>query len=446
MTLVKQHGLKLKKPELDHWVMGSGKATARFGAGDLKPDGDWSKHDPLRELQRRNGLETYNCTNFGTGNALLALASFLGYKDFVKNISERYTGVMTGTTKSGNDPHHVIERIRSFCGLIPEDRLPWTTESTFQTYYAPNPMDETLVAEGQKILKQFVIGQEWVFPYGTRLTPEKKQDKIKEALRRAPVCVSVRAWNKEGNVYTKAVGAQDTHWVWLMKYDKNGYPIIRDQYIPFEKRLAKNYDFNASKMYFLSRNESGISPVQMDYFAWLMRLTMKAYRVLFPLPVEIKPIPDPKPLPTPKPKPVPMTNREKLYEKSKSLLKTKQVSAGVPISLGCASALNNVFKAQFGTFIGGGAATAGMFNVLKTDPRFEEIAEKDVLPGDIVMNATGTSTRGYKNGHVGIHGFTETMSNNSANGLWSAHYTNEAWKAFFEVKKGFKTRYFRVRG
>lgn len=169
--------------------------------------------------------------------------------------------------------------------------------------------------------------------------------------------------------------------------------------------------------------------------AWLLELIKK----LFAPP----PVPEPEPEPE---KPMEKTNREKLYEVSKSLLGTRQVSSSVPIQFGCASALNNVFKKCFGKTIGGGASTAEMFKVLRSDSRFEEISESEVLPGDIVMNATGTSTKGYPNGHVGIRGFTETMSNNSVNGIWSAHYTNAAWKSFFEVNHGFKTRYFRVRG
>jgi len=456
--MIQHYGLQVKPAQPDHWKMGEGKASRRFGAGDLKPDGDWSDFDPKKELQRRNGFETMNCSNFGTSNALLALAKFLKFDDFVKNSSERYTGVMTGTTPSGNDPHDVIEIIRTVSGLIEEDNLPWKDEDTWSEYYAPKPMDQERMNLGESLLRKFVIGQEWVITPGSGLTPTQKRERLQAALRRGTVAVSVRAWEKTGNVYTKQPGAQDTHWVWLPRYDKDGYPRIRDQYDPFDKKLAQDYDFGFAKVYFLKRNESGLAPSQQDYLSRLIKWATDAIKKLTdallktntPVPVIEAPPVAPPSMPTPvipnPPAPMP-SNREKLYAKAKSLLGTSQVDKSVPISFGCASALNNVYTACFGRPIGGGASTAEMFKVLKSSPeRFTEIAEKDVLPGDIVMNASGTSTKGNANGHVGIRGFTETMSNNSENGKWSAHYTNAAWKAFFEVQRGFKTRYFRVRG
>lgn len=456
----------LQTPELapDHWVRGSGKATARFGAStDLNPSGDWSKYDPRKELQYRNGFESMNCTNYGTGFALLALAKFLGFRDFVQDSSERYTGVMTGTSPTGNDPHKVIEVIRTSCGLIEDANLPWKDEDTWDEYYSPNPMDAERRRLGESLLRKFEIGHEWVIPPGSTMTPVQKKAKLQEALRLGTVAVSVRAWKKDGSVYVKDVGEQDTHWVWLMRYDNNGYPIIRDQYDPYDKKLAKEYDFGFSKVYFLKRNESGISPEQSDYLsrviAWatdaIKRLTDALFATNKPVPVipppPVSPDPEvvpsvPAPAPAPAPKPV-KTNREKLYDTSKSLLGTRQVSPSVPQELGCASSLNSVFRKCFGKEIGGGASTAQMFAVLKADTvRFMEVSEKDALPGDIMMNATGTSTKGAEHGHVGIRGVNDAMSNDSDTGLWSAQWTNAGWKAYFEVQLGFKTRYFRVRG
>lgn len=143
-----------------------------------------------------------------------------------------------------------------------------------------------------------------------------------------------------------------------------------------------------------------------------------------------------------KPQEVVKTNREKLYDVAKGCLGTSMVSPDIQKELGCASSVNNVFKKAFGAEAGGDASTAAMLAALVKDKRFQEV--KDPLPGDIVLNATGTSTKGVAHGHVGIRGNTDTMSNNSANGIWSAHYTNQGWEDFFAKKEGFPTRYFRV--
>lgn len=153
----------------------------------------------------------------------------------------------------------------------------------------------------------------------------------------------------------------------------------------------------------------------------------------------------PKPVPQSDPHPIPQptkTNREILYDVAKGCIGISMVSKDVPIDLGCASSLNNVFKKAFGTEAGGGASTANMLTALLKDKRFQEF--KTPLPGDIVLNATGTSTKGVAHGHVGIRGNTDTMSNNSDSGIWDARYTNAGWEAFFAVKEGFKSRYFRV--
>lgn len=138
-----------------------------------------------------------------------------------------------------------------------------------------------------------------------------------------------------------------------------------------------------------------------------------------------------------------LTNSERLYKGAKSYLGKNMTSPGIPGELGCASSLNNVFKLVFGVYIGGGASTAEMFKVLKTDPRFEEVTVP--RPGDILMNATGTSTKGAKNGHTGVYGETHVMSNNSITEKWDAHYTHQGWIDRFETQKGFKTRIFRVK-
>jgi len=252
----------------EDWVAGHGKATQRFG-GDINPLGDWTEYNPNREHQQKNGLETMNCSNFATHNALIALANYLNLP-FPKDASERYSGVMTGTTRDGNSPHNVIEKIRSLAGVLPEDKLPWTEQRSWDEYYAPNPMDEALVKEAQSVLKNVVIGHEWIFN-GPKAD---KHDILKKYLKRGTVCVSVDAWNKKGKYYVKPEGGPDNHWVWLVRYDGD-VPIIRDQYPQFEKRLAPDYDFVCAKVYFMKKNENGIAPNILSYFVWQLTNALK---------------------------------------------------------------------------------------------------------------------------------------------------------------------------
>lgn len=271
---VTNYGLRARPPKKQHYVMGSGKMTARLGAeaGEINPTGKWSKYAPTRkELQKRNGFETSNCTNFGTAKALIALAKFKGY-EFPDDISERHTGVETGTTYTGNDPFHVIDVIAKKCGVVHDSLLPWTTEDSYETYYAPRPMTHDLRVAGQSVLRKTNIHYEWVFNNNSKISPQEKRELLKQALKRGTVCVSVRAWEKKGDVYTKKVGAVDGHWVWLPELD-----VADDQYEPYVKRLEENYDFNMAIVYFMAPNPTGALPQDKPL---LLRLLTKLLDLL----------------------------------------------------------------------------------------------------------------------------------------------------------------------
>lgn len=244
--------LQLNPPEEGYWYLGSGKATERFG-GDINPTGDWTPWKMPDEDQRKYGLETQNCTNYATLKAWLTLGKFHGFTDFLQDASERYTGVHTGTNSGGNDPHRVAEIIRTFCGMVPEASMPWWNEIKTWTEYYDKKHAQGLLPYGKKLLENFELGQESVFPWGANLTPKEKHLLLEKALKRGPVCVSVDgSYRKRGNLYTKPDGGPDTHWVQLLRQEgKRG--VIHDQYAPFEKKLDTYYDHMYAKVYFLKR-------------------------------------------------------------------------------------------------------------------------------------------------------------------------------------------------
>lgn len=139
------------------------------------------------------------------------------------------------------------------------------------------------------------------------------------------------------------------------------------------------------------------------------------------------------------------SNREKLYATAKSFIGRDASPRDLaPDSLGCAESLNCVFETAFGKpILKNVVGTAALLVQLKKDPRFVEVKKPEA--GDIVMNASGTSTKGARTGHCGVWGYEAVMSNNSATGKWSTHYTLASWKTYFETKLGFPTRYFRVK-
>lgn len=139
-----------------------------------------------------------------------------------------------------------------------------------------------------------------------------------------------------------------------------------------------------------------------------------------------------------------------LYKESKKRIGTPLVKFGINPVYGCASSLNSLNKLAFPHEgeIGGGASTYELLQALIKSVHYFELSSKfgEPLPGDIIISATGTSTLEdpeVKNGHCGVVGKVQIMSNNSMTGLWDTQFVPETWRTRYEVLAGIPTRYFR---
>lgn len=245
--------LILKEPPPEAWRLGSGKATARFGGGDINPSGDWTPYKVGDEHQAiKFEFDTQGCAVFGTLKAWAMLARFHGFDDFPLDMSERYSGAHAGTDANGTDPYDVAEITRARAGAVPQATMPWTPDIKTLAEYYDRRMANGNLPLGKKLLDRFELGYEWLFPWGNTLTPEEKHALIREGLKRGPVCVSVKAWRRKGTRYTKKRGEKDTHWTTALRYE-GPHLRIHDTYEPFEKELDELYDCNVAMVFFLKR-------------------------------------------------------------------------------------------------------------------------------------------------------------------------------------------------
>ena len=113
--------------------------------------------------------------------------------------------------------------------------------------------------------------------------------------------------------------------------------------------------------------------------------------------------------------------------------------------LGCAWAVNEVFRRAIGRPIGGNLSTVAMTQVLRN--RHTPLTEADLVPGTVVMSPT----QGNNVGHVGILGELATQrsetivySNKSSRGVFSDDFTLGRWKAFYNARKGLPVLFFSV--
>lgn len=221
------------------------------------------------------------------------------------NFSDRALAIGSKTDpKNGNDPHRVAE-FAANSGLAPEETLPFDESiKTVTQFYQPDPLSPNILDEGRKWKQGYTLNHEWVFRKTDSL--ETKYAYLREALTKGPVCVSVRAWakDKDGNYYKNQ--HNDNHWCQLLRFDGD-YPIIGDSYAPFEKKLAKDYDFGFAKVYYLNTKTVDVRSIYqkiIDLLLQVIGIQKKLVEREEPAPPIVPPAPTPTP-PVPKP-PVPV--------------------------------------------------------------------------------------------------------------------------------------------
>ena len=257
--------------EKEQYVLGDG----WFGGAVLMPGGHgWGRFLPGEETQAKNGIDTYNCSNYGTLNALETIGRKKYGNVFQSNLSERYTGVLTGTIPGvGNDPQKVIENIRTFCGVVPEVFLPFdNTINTVQKYYSPNPMPYWLFATGKHWLKKYKVSHSWVFLNNDTLA--EKQRKMKDALQYSPLGCAGYAWDQHADGLYYGHPTIFNHWYMVFDFEDGKYWLAYDSYDKTIKKLAWNYNFGYSKMYGLD-----LQPANTPYTPTADYISYIAYRL-----------------------------------------------------------------------------------------------------------------------------------------------------------------------
>lgn len=229
-----------KKDERD-FIRGDLKLGGLVPDDVLQPNSDWTQYIPDRELQKKQ-TETWNCTSFGTLNAI----EMLHKRKFgvEVNWSDRALGILAGTRPPGNDPKTVAETLRKQGTLI-ESALPFTDDLTSpEKYYSPSPLPDMVIKAAA--IWGYEIKYEWVTPTKANLI---------EALKHSPLGVAVYAWEQDDRGFHVKTGPPN-HWTVLYAYDKasDGWAVF-DSYANNLKLLAPDYEFTYVMRYWLERAE-----------------------------------------------------------------------------------------------------------------------------------------------------------------------------------------------
>lgn len=265
------------------WRLGSKRASARFGALPLMPGGHgWDAHIPSFESQNVGNVESFACTVFASAKAWITLANRLKYT-FPDNIAERFNAIVAGIVPPGANPHDVAESMRTV-GMIENKYLPFDKKiKSTEAFYQPKPMPEELIAEAKKLVQQYEFGHETIFndpQYGLRTL--NKPAKLKEALSRGTVCLSVHAWKEDAQgFFYKDPTDLDQHWTFLVDYVEGEYWLVDDQYAPYEKKIRWETDFQTAEVYFLQENKTGIAPEDRAYFSKMLQQMAESLKRLW---------------------------------------------------------------------------------------------------------------------------------------------------------------------
>jgi len=229
---MKYTGFITPKIEKEHYVLGG--LNVPFNI--LKEDGDWrSDRRPVKEIQKGIGFDTFNCTGFNTLNQIEQYM-YVRYGIEV-NYSDRWLGIIAGTTPPGNDPHVVYEAIRKY-GLVEESMLPFTEDiTTVEEYYSfKGGCESDCYRAGREWLEKYDFKHEWVFNPDSNIPLDEKINNIKSALKVSPLGIAVYAWHDDDRgVYVRY--GDDCHWTSadaLIDYLK-----VYDSYDPVEKDVEQ---------------------------------------------------------------------------------------------------------------------------------------------------------------------------------------------------------------
>lgn len=116
----------------------------------------------------------------------------------------------------------------------------------------------------------------------------------------------------------------------------------------------------------------------------------------------------------------------------------------VPIDVGCAEAASFVLKNSgiLSFPLIGFASTNALRSYLVNSVDFIETYKP--APGCVIISPSGTSSKGYAHGHVGIVGNYGIMANDSNSGLFLEHWTVDRWNQYYGQSLGFPVFYYKA--
>jgi hypothetical protein len=123
----------------------------------MAPDGNWRQFLSVGERQHSPGADTMSCVSFSALNAIEVQHKQQTGREV--NYSDRFTAVMSGTTRQGNYLWKVADSIRKD-GVLLEEDYPAPVNYTWDEYHQLPSLE--LINKAKLWLNNWEINYEWV--------------------------------------------------------------------------------------------------------------------------------------------------------------------------------------------------------------------------------------------------------------------------------------------
>lgn len=145
---------------------------------ERNPSGDWTAFLPSEERQFSKYADSMACVSYSALNAIETQLKFLTGVE--TNYSDRALAKMSGTTAEGNYLWNVADTIRKN-GLIEEQYWPTPKDFTWETFYAPIPLE--VQKSAGEFLKLYEVKYEWL--------PDTNRETLRKHLKQSPIQVVI---------------------------------------------------------------------------------------------------------------------------------------------------------------------------------------------------------------------------------------------------------------
>lgn len=394
---------------------------------------------PKGVLQFNNITDTQGCASRGPLNILETKLDYFydhgmhpnikqwfddnGYRIEGKfALNDCFIEILSGTTQQGNSLKAPVDTVYRY-GVIPAYLIPLKEGMTWEQYMDRNRITQSHLELGKQFIRRIGLAYEQV-----------PLSQFADAVEDDLLDVALHAWLQPTNgVYPRTQGVFN-HVVVKINNEIDAF----DNYLPYIKRLAKDYIFfdwgySLSVVRQTPYPDETITLFETLQKYGLLAFFARAIELLYATKPPVSPVEVP--LNTISITPTPETAAQRLAEEAKQFLGFDASPQNrAPQELSCAEGVVNIVNSCWpSTLPTSIVSTAVLFETLKRSPRFKPTLNP--IEGCIVVSPTvGTNI-----GHTGIYTEANVIaSNDSRDGKFRENYTRELWRSYFVKKKGLK--------